>query len=159
MDRVDCPVYRPSSMTMLTSMESFIESIEADSTCYGICKIIPPSSWKPCAQGYNGQDNDMLIGRTDQEFTRETMASGFYSGTLTPLRKQTVQEFRQEAQKSSNMRKPASRYTLCKHQMCTLDVCQQASVTVCTFSMPWSTNVHAFCVTSAGVMPKMSWQK
>lgn len=114
MDRVDCPVYRPSSMTMSNSMESFIESIEAESTRFGICKITPPSTWKPCAEGYNDQDKDMFIGRTDQEFTRETMASGFYSGTLTPLRKQTVQEFQQEAEKSTSVRKLTSRYTLCR---------------------------------------------
>lgn len=109
MDRVDCPVYRPSDMTMLSSMESFIESIEAESTRFGICKITPPCTWKPCAQGYNGQDKDMFIGRTDQEFTRETMASGFYSGTLTPLRKQTVQEFQQEAESSTSVRRLTSR--------------------------------------------------
>ena len=84
-------------------MEKFIESIEADSAQYGICKIVPPSTWKPCTNF--GQDKDMFIGRTDQEFTRDTMVSGFYSGTLTPLRKQTVREFQQEAEKSTSMRK------------------------------------------------------
>ena len=89
---------------MTTSMEKFIESIEADSERHGICKITPPATWTPCGQGYNGQDKDMFIGRTDQEFTRETMVSGFYSGTLTPLRKQTVREFQQEAEKSTSKR-------------------------------------------------------
>ena len=103
MDRVDCPVYRPSKLDMSRSMEKFIEIIEVDSAQYGICKIIPPAAWRPCA--YLGQDKDMFIGRTDQEFTRDTMVSGFYSGTLTPLRKQTVREFQQEAEKSASMRK------------------------------------------------------
>lgn len=103
MDRVDCPVYRPSKLDMSRSMEKFIESIEAHSAQYGICKIIPPSTWRPCAD--LGQDRDMFIGRTDQEFTRDTMVSGFYSGTLTPLRKQTVREFQQEAEKFTSMRR------------------------------------------------------
>ena len=108
MDRADCPCYRPSRKDMSRSMEKFIESIEAESGPYGICKITPPSGWTPCAQGYQGQDSDTSIGRIDQEFTRETMVSGFYSGTMTPLRKQTVREFKQEAERSVLKRRRTS---------------------------------------------------
>ena len=89
-------------------MENFIDAIEAESAPYGICKITPPSGWTPCAQGYAGQDQEMSIGRIDQEFTRETMVSGFYSGTMTPLRKQTVREFQHEVDRCSGKRRRSS---------------------------------------------------
>lgn len=108
MDRADCPVYRPTRKDMAKSMEKFIEGIEAESAPYGICKITPPLGWTPCALGYQGQDQGMSIGRIDQEFTRETMVSGFYSGTMTPMRKQTVEDFQREADRATSKRRRVS---------------------------------------------------
>lgn len=81
-------------------MEDFVKSIEANSEKFGICKIIPPSSWRPCGDGYVGQDGQMSIGRIQQKFapSKETVVSGFYSGTYKALRKQTVQAFQKEAE-------------------------------------------------------------
>ena len=103
MDRVDCPVFRPTMLEMSRSMEKFIEGIEAKCRRYGICKIVPPSPWKAC--DYVGQDRQTYIGRIDQEFTRDTMVSGFYSGTLAPLRRQKVRDYQQEAEKSCCVRR------------------------------------------------------
>ena len=100
LQRADCPVYRPTMAEMSESMERFIQKIEPESSPCGICKIVPLSPWKAC--DYVGQDLDTSIGRIDQKFTRDTTMSGsrFYFGAMTPMRKQTVREFRQQAEKA-----------------------------------------------------------
>ena len=103
MNRADCPVYQPSPVDMLGSLQDFIIGIEKHSEHFGICKIVPPPSWKPCSDGYVNQDGQMPISSIKQVFApnRETAVSGFYSGTFTPLRKQKVQAFQKEADSAS----------------------------------------------------------
>lgn len=102
MDTADCPVYTPSTEQMKTSMEKFVESVESESSKCGICKITTPSGWSP---GYiPGQDDQMRIERIRQDFVRDNVIGGVYTGTFTSLSKQTVQKFRQEAERCTSSR-------------------------------------------------------
>ena len=91
-------------------MQDFIMDIEKHSETMGVCKIVPPTSWKPRSQGYGGQDGQMPIGRIQQVFApnRHTAVSGFYSGIFTPLRKQKVHAVQEEAERDVSPESEAS---------------------------------------------------
>lgn len=108
MDRADCPVFMPTRKEMSGSFEKYIAGVEQECQPYGICKITSPKGWTPCAQGYSGQDFDLDIARIEQNITRETMAAGVYTASMTPLRKQTVRSFKEatEVLKERQLRPP-----------------------------------------------------
>ena len=83
---------------MLSPFEDYIRRIEGESAAQGICKITPEKKWTPCRQGY--QDGDRVIGSTKQDFSKDSIVSGVYTGTFKPLKRQIVKQFRNEAEQA-----------------------------------------------------------
>ncbi|KAL3150355.1 hypothetical protein ABBQ32_000197 [Trebouxia sp. C0010 RCD-2024] len=115
-----CIQYSPSPADLSSPFEKFIQKIEGDSGKHGICKITPGEMWKPCRQGYQGQDGDRVIGGIEQQFTKDSMVRGvyvagcwllvagcwLYNGSFPQLKRQSVKAFQSEAEQ---VRIPRSR--------------------------------------------------
>ncbi len=57
------PYYYPSMKEMIGSFERYVESVEAEVSEIGACRITPPAKWKARKAGYDTLPDDLTIDK------------------------------------------------------------------------------------------------